>query len=74
MVKVVGLTGGIASGKSTVAALLRERGAAIVDADLLAREVVARIDAGADDMAALSARLFASDSAREAITAFLQRR
>ena len=41
---------------------------------LLAREVVARIDAGADDMAALSARLFASDSAREAITAFLQRR
>lgn len=42
MVKVVGLTGGIASGKSTVAALLRERGAAIVDADLLAREVVAR--------------------------------
>lgn len=42
MVKVVGLTGGIASGKSTVATLLRERGAAIVDADLLAREVVAR--------------------------------
>ena len=41
---------------------------------LLAREVMARIDAGADDMAALSARLFASDSAREAITAFLQRR
>ncbi|MBS1836304.1 MAG: enoyl-CoA hydratase family protein [Actinobacteria bacterium] len=41
---------------------------------LLAREVVARIDAGADDMAALSARLFASDGAREAITAFLQRR
>jgi len=41
---------------------------------LLAREVVARIDAGADDMAALSARLFASDGAREAITAFLQHR
>jgi len=41
---------------------------------LLAREVVARIDAGADDMAALSARLFASDGAHEAITAFLQRR
>lgn len=41
---------------------------------LLARDLVARIDAGADDMASLSARLFASDGAREAITAFLQRR
>ncbi len=40
MVYVVGLTGGIASGKSTVASLLAERGAAIVDADILAREVV----------------------------------
>lgn len=37
---VIGLTGGIASGKSTVAAMLRELGAPIVDADLLAREVV----------------------------------
>ena len=36
----VGLTGGIASGKSTVAALLAERGALVVDADVLAREVV----------------------------------
>lgn len=41
---------------------------------LLARDLVARIDAGADEMAALSARLFASDGAREAIAAFLQRR
>lgn len=39
-VKVIGLTGGIASGKSTVADLLRARGAVIVDADLLARQVV----------------------------------
>lgn len=39
--KVIGLTGGIASGKSTVAAMLRARGAAVVDADQLAREVVA---------------------------------
>ena len=38
---VVGLTGGIGSGKSTVARLLAERGAVIVDADALAREVVA---------------------------------
>lgn len=39
MVKI-GLTGGIGSGKSTVAALLAERGAVVVDADRLAREVV----------------------------------
>lgn len=39
-VHVIGLTGGIASGKSTVARMLAERGAAVVDADLLARQVV----------------------------------
>jgi dephospho-CoA kinase len=37
---VVGLTGGIGSGKSTVAALLVERGAVLIDADEVAREVV----------------------------------
>ncbi len=37
----VGLTGGIGSGKSTVASLLAARGAAVVDADRIAREVVA---------------------------------
>ena len=36
----IGLTGGIASGKSMVAARLRELGAVLVDADALAREVV----------------------------------
>jgi dephospho-CoA kinase len=36
----VGLTGGVASGKSTVAALLRDLGAVVIDADVLAREVV----------------------------------
>jgi dephospho-CoA kinase len=36
----IGLTGGIASGKSLVASRLRELGAILVDADLLAREVV----------------------------------
>jgi dephospho-CoA kinase len=40
-VHVFGLTGGIASGKSTVAARLRSRGVPIIDADELAREVVA---------------------------------
>ena len=38
--KLIGLTGGIASGKSTVAQILKRLGAAIVDADALAREVV----------------------------------
>jgi dephospho-CoA kinase len=37
----IGLTGGIGSGKSTVASLLAERGARVVDADRIAREVVA---------------------------------
>ena len=36
----IGLTGGIGSGKSTVAALLAARGAVVVDADRIAREVV----------------------------------
>ena len=36
----VGLTGGIATGKSTVSALLRQAGFPIVDADIVAREVV----------------------------------
>ncbi|WP_432395122.1 dephospho-CoA kinase [Pseudarthrobacter sp. L19] len=36
----IGLTGGIASGKSVVASRLRELGAVLVDADALAREVV----------------------------------
>lgn len=36
----VGLTGGVASGKSAVSAILDELGAVVVDADLLAREAV----------------------------------
>lgn len=36
----VALTGGIASGKSTVAEMLKKRGATIIDSDVLAREVV----------------------------------
>ena len=38
--KSVALTGGIGSGKSTVASLLAERGAYIIDADAIAREIV----------------------------------
>ncbi|MBC7789925.1 MAG: dephospho-CoA kinase [Anaerolineae bacterium] len=41
--QLVGLTGNIASGKSTVAKLLEERGATLIDADILARRAV---DAG----------------------------
>ncbi len=37
---IIGLTGGIASGKSTVAAMLEEKGAFILDADQVARDVV----------------------------------
>jgi len=36
----VGLTGGIGSGKSTVASLLQEHGATVIDADAIARQVV----------------------------------
>lgn len=40
MTKVIGLTGGIATGKSTVSAVLRRLGAEIIDADAIAREIV----------------------------------
>ena len=36
----IGLTGGIGSGKSTVAAMLAERGALVIDADAISRELV----------------------------------
>ena len=49
----VGLTGGIATGKSTVAGLLRARGIPVVDADQLARDVVAP---GTDGLAEVVAR------------------
>jgi dephospho-CoA kinase len=48
----VGLTGGIASGKSTVSAILAELGAVVIDADLIAREVVARGTPGLDAVVA----------------------
>ena len=37
---ILGLTGGIATGKSTVTGMLRERGIPVIDADQIAREVV----------------------------------
>lgn len=48
----VGLTGGVASGKSAVSAILRELGAVVIDADQLAREVVARGTTGLAEVVA----------------------
>jgi dephospho-CoA kinase len=81
----VGLTGGIGSGKSAVAHVLAERGATVIDADVLAREVVApgsdglrEIAArwpqalgpgGALDRAAMASIVFADDAARAQLNA-----
>lgn len=48
----IGLTGGVASGKSTVAQMLEELGATVIDADALAREVVAKGTPGLDQVVA----------------------
>lgn len=53
LVMLIGLTGGIGSGKTTVAQRLVELGATEIDADLLAREVVAP---GSDGLAAVAAQ------------------
>ena len=49
---LVGLTGNIASGKSTVSRMLAERGATVVDSDVLARQAVEVGTAGYDRIAA----------------------
>jgi dephospho-CoA kinase len=51
--KLIGLTGGIASGKSTVGRLLRDSGVLVIDADVLARDAVAP---GSEGLAAIRAR------------------
>lgn len=60
----VGLTGGVGSGKSTVARMLAERGALVIDADAIAREV---LSPGAPALAEVRARfgddVFDSDGA-----------
>ncbi|MDP1828567.1 MAG: dephospho-CoA kinase [Archangium sp.] len=83
--KLIGLTGGIATGKSTVSAMFREAGIPVIDADELAREVVepgqpaladlaARFPGtltpdGRLDRAKLGARIFADPSERAALAA-----
>lgn len=82
----LGLTGNIGSGKSTVARLLAARGAAVIDADRLAREatadpaVLARIERelgpglvreGRLDRAATARRVFADEAARGALNAIV---
>ena len=51
MVRRVALTGGIATGKSTVARYLREWGVPVVDADQLARDAVATGTTALDEVA-----------------------
>jgi dephospho-CoA kinase len=61
-VLLIGLTGGIGSGKSTVARLLERRGAVVIDADQLAREAVAKGTPGFDRVvAALGTSVLAPD-------------
>jgi dephospho-CoA kinase len=88
--RVVGLTGGIASGKSTVSAMFRALGAQVIDADQVARDVVepgtpgleevARrfpgvLDAsGRLDRAALGERIFADPAERTALEAIVHPR
>jgi dephospho-CoA kinase len=82
---MVGLTGGIGSGKSTVAAMLAERGCVVIDADAIAREVVEHPEVlaalaeafgpeiigtdGALDRAALAERAFVTDELRKQLEA-----
>lgn len=83
--QLFGLTGGIATGKSTVAKLFVEKGLPLIDADVVAREVVAQgqpalteiaarfpgvVDAdGTLNRAALGARIFSNPGEREALNA-----
>lgn len=60
--RVIGLTGGIATGKSTVAEILRSLGAPIVDADRIAHEVTAQ---GAPAVAEIGQRLGAEYLGRD---------
>jgi dephospho-CoA kinase len=88
--RVVGLTGGIASGKSTVSAMFRELGAQVIDADQVARDVVEPGTPGLEEVArrfpgvldpsgqldrpALGRRVFADPAERRALEGILHPR
>jgi dephospho-CoA kinase len=88
--RVVGLTGGIGSGKSTVSAMFRALGAEVIDADQVARDVVEPgtpaleeigrrfpgvVDAGGKlDRATLGARIFGDAAERRALEAIVHPR
>jgi dephospho-CoA kinase len=90
MFKLVGLTGGIGTGKSTVARMLRDLGVPVIDADLLARQVVEPgqpaqaeivaawpdvVDlAGGIDRKKLAERIFADPSGRARLEAIVHPR
>ena len=57
----IGLTGGIGSGKSAVAEVWRERGATIIDSDLLAREAIAPGTRGLSEIALRWPSVIAAD-------------
>jgi dephospho-CoA kinase len=61
--KLIGLTGGIGTGKSTVAEMIRAAGVPVVDADVLAREVVAPGEPAHAEIAALWPDVIAPDGA-----------
>ena len=86
----IGLTGGIASGKSTVAELFAGLGAAVIDTDIIAREVVrpgqpalqdihdafgdAVFDDGVLDRSALRRQIFSDDDARRRLESIVHPR
>lgn len=90
MTKLIGLTGGIASGKSTVSGILKSLGAQLIDADEIAREVVHKGQPALADIAArfpdvlhsngtldrskLAERVFNNDAERRALNAIIHPR
>ncbi len=52
MTKIIGITGGIGTGKSTVSSVLRDRGYRIIDADRIARDVVRPGSTALEELAA----------------------